>query len=91
ALFLAIFLIIPAGTVIYTAFTEKGTGALTIVNFLDFFRTRLFQQSFFNSVYVSAMSVVWGTLIALPLAVLTTRFEFRGSLLIQTLGFIPLI
>ena len=91
ALFLAIFLIIPAGTVIYTAFTEKGTGALTALNFVDFFNTDLFRRSFFNSVYVSAMSVVWASAIALPLAVLTTRFEFRGSLVIQTLGFVPLI
>lgn len=91
ALFLAIFLVIPAGTVIYTAFTEKGTGALTAVNFVDFFRTDLFRRSFFNSVYVSAMSVVWASAIALPLAVLTTRFDFRGSLVIQTLGFVPLI
>lgn len=91
ALFLAIFLVIPAGTVIYTAFTEKGTGALTAVNFVDFFRTDLFRRSFFNSVYVSAMSVVWASAIALPLAVLTTRFDFRGSLAIQTLGFVPLI
>lgn len=91
ALFLAIFLVIPAGTVIYTAFTEKGTGALTIVNFIDFFNTELFRRSFFNSVYVSGMSVVWASAIALPLAVLTTRFDFRGSLIIQTLGFVPLI
>ena len=91
ALFLAVFLVIPAGTVIYTAFTEKGTGALTVVNFIDFFNTDLFRRSFFNSVYVSAMSVVWASAIALPLAVLTTRFEFRGSLVIQTLGFVPLI
>ncbi|MGF6159745.1 iron(III) transport system permease protein [Ensifer sp. KUDG1] len=91
ALFLAIFLVIPACTVIYTAFTEKGTGALTIVNFIDFFNTDLFRRSFFNSVYVSGMSVVWASAIALPLAVLTTRFDFRGSLIIQTLGFVPLI
>ncbi len=91
ALFLAVFLIIPAGTVIYTAFTEKGSGALTVVNFIDFFKTDLFRRSFFNSVYVSAMSVVFATLIAMPLAVLTTRFDFRGSIIIQTLGFVPLI
>jgi iron(III) transport system permease protein len=91
ALFLGIFLVIPAGTVIYTAFTEKGTGAFTIVNFVDFFNTDLFRRSFFNSVYVSGMSVVWASAIALPLAVLTTRFDFRGSLIIQTLGFVPLI
>ena len=31
------------------------------------------------------------TLIAVPLAYLTVRFEFRGALLIQTLGVLPLV
>ncbi|RVB80608.1 MULTISPECIES: iron ABC transporter permease [unclassified Mesorhizobium] len=91
ALFLGVFLIVPAGTVIYTAFTEKGTGTFTFVNFFDFFGTDLFVRSFWNSVYVSGMSVIWATVLALPLAVLTTRFEFRGAIVIQTLGFVPLI
>lgn len=89
--FLLAFLVVPVGTVIYVAFTEKGTGALTLVNFADFLRTELFVRSFWNSVYVSGMAVLWASLIALPLAVLTTRFEFRGAVLIQTLGFLPLI
>ena len=91
ALFLLICLIVPVATVIYVAFTEKGTGAFTLVNFADFFRTDLFVASFWNSVYVSAMSVVLASLFALPLATITTRFEFKGALLIQTLGFVPLI
>ena len=39
AAFLAVFLVLPVGTVMYVAFTEKGTGAFTLVNFADFFRT----------------------------------------------------
>src|SRR5829696_1940384 len=91
ALFLLLFLVLPVATVVYDAFTEKGTGAFTLVNFADFARTDLFVRSFWNSLYVSAMSVVLASLFALPLAYLTSRFEFRGSTLIQTLGFIPLI
>jgi len=91
AAFLLAFLVVPVGTVIYVAFTEKGTGAFTLVNFADFLRTELFVRSFWNSVYVSGMAVVWASLIAMPLAVLTTRFDFRGAVLIQTLGFLPLI
>ena len=53
--------------------------------------TSLFRESFWNSFYVSAMSVVVATFIALPLAYITTRFRFSGSILIQSLGFIPLI
>jgi iron(III) transport system permease protein len=90
-LFLLTFLIVPVATVIYVAFTHKGTGAITLVNFVDFLRTDLFITSFWNSVYVSAASVVLASFFALPLAYITTRFDFRGALLIQTLGFVPLI
>src|SRR5205085_2399108 len=44
-----------------------------------------------NSVYVSALTVALASAFALPLAYITTRFAFRGALLIQTLGFLPLI
>jgi iron(III) transport system permease protein len=91
ALFLLIFLIVPVATVIYVAFTEKGTGSFTLLNFVDFIRTDLFVRSFWNSFYVSAMAVVLASIFALPLAAITSRFEFRGALLIQTLGFLPLI
>jgi iron(III) transport system permease protein len=91
ALFLIVFLAVPVATVAYVAFTEKGTGVPTLVNFLDFARTDLFVRSFWNSLYVSAMTVVWSSVLALPLAYLTTRFEFRGAALVQTLGFLPLI
>ncbi len=91
ALFLLIFLIVPVGKVIYVAFQDSSTGALTLVNFVDFFKTSLFRESFFNSLYVASMSVVFASLIAMPLAYFTTRFNFGGSILIQTLGIVPLI
>ena len=90
-LFLVAFLVIPVATVIYVAFTEKGAGGFTLINFLDFARTELFVRSFWNSIYVSAMTVLWSSALALPLAYLTTRFEFRGAMLVHTLGFLPLI
>ena len=49
ALFLVVFLAVPVATVVYVAFTDKS-GALTLVNFLDFARTDLFVRSFWNSV-----------------------------------------
>ena len=89
--FLLAFLVVPVATVVYVAFTEKGGGGFTLVNFVDFARTDLFVRSFWNSIYVSAMTVLWSSAFALPLAYLTTRFEFRGAGLVQTLGFLPLI
>jgi ABC-type Fe3+ transport system permease subunit len=40
---------------------------------------------------VALASVFFASVIAIPLAYLTVRFEFRGALLIQTLGVLPLI
>ena len=48
-------------------------------------------ESFYNSFYVASMSVVVASIIALPLAYYTSRFDFKGSVIIQSLGFIPLI
>jgi iron(III) transport system permease protein len=89
--FLALFLVLPVGKVIFVAFQDRATGAFTLVNFMDFLSNELFIRSFWNSIYVSAMAVAWGTVFALPLAYLTTRFEFKGAILIQTLGVVPLI
>lgn len=88
--FLLVFLILPVGTVIYTAFVDEG-GVLTMGHFANFFAQGVFRESFFNSLVVSLASVFFASLIAVPLAYLTVRFEFRGALLIQTLGVLPLI
>ena len=88
--FLALFLLIPVGLVVYTAFVNE-TGGLTLGHFGNFFAQDVFRESFFNSLIVSLASVFFASLIAVPLAYLTVRFEFRGALLIQTLGVLPLI
>ena len=87
--FLLVFLILPVGTVIYTAFVTD-TGALTVGHFGNFFDQLVFRESFFNSLWVALASTFFASVIALPLAYLTVRFEFRGALLIQTLGVLPL-
>jgi len=88
--FLLVFLILPVGMVIYTAFVTD-TGALTVGHFGNFFDQLVFRESFFNSLWVALASTFFASVIALPLAYLTVRFEFRGALLIQTLGVLPLI
>lgn len=90
-LFLFVFLIVPVVKVVFVAFQDPNTGALTLINFVDFFNTTLFQESFFNSLYVASMSVLLATIISVPLAYFTTRFNFGGAVLIQTLGIVPLI
>jgi len=90
AAFLLVFLLVPVGLVIFTAFVDE-TGGLTLGHFANFFDQSIFRESFFNSLIVSLGSVFFASLIAVPLAYLTVRFEFRGALLIQTLGVLPLI
>ncbi|QJR15418.1 ABC transporter permease [Usitatibacter palustris] len=90
AAFLVVFLVVPVGAVFYTAFST-GSGGFTLTHFASFFQISLMRESFWNSLYVAGMSVVFSTLIAVPLAYFTVRFRFRGALLIQTLGVLPLI
>lgn len=91
AVFLLLFLIVPVAKVIFVAFQDPASGAFTLVNFSDFFLSSLFRESFFNSFYVASMSVLFASVISLPLAYFTTRFNFGGAVIIQTLGIIPLI
>ena len=89
-LLLMIFLVIPVLLVFYTAFVTE-TGAPTLGHFMNFFGQAIFKESFLNSLIVAFASVVFASLIAIPLAYFTVRFEFRGAILIQTLGVLPLI
>ena len=90
AAFLAAFLVVPVATVLYTAFTN-AQGGFTLAHFSAFSGISLMRESFANSLYVAGMTVAFASLVAVPLAYLTVRFEFRGALLIQTLGVLPLI
>jgi len=88
--FLLLFFVLPVARVFITAFVD-GDGSLTFGHFSAFFGQSLMREAFFNSLYVAVMSAVFAALIAVPLAYFTVRFEFRGALLIQTLGVLPLI
>jgi iron(III) transport system permease protein len=88
--FLLLFLIMPVATVFYSAFVNAD-GSLTTGHFAAFFSQNLMKESFFNSLYVSVMATIFASLIAVPLAYLTVRFRFRGAVLIQTLGVLPLV
>ncbi|MBT8333788.1 MAG: iron ABC transporter permease, partial [Deltaproteobacteria bacterium] len=91
SLFLLLFLVIPVVQVVFTAFLDSTTGGFTLLNFKDFFNTALFRESFWNSIYVGLMAVVVASLFSMPLAYFTSRFEFKGAVIIQSLGIIPLI
>jgi len=91
ALFLVLFLIVPVILVVFVAFQDVSTGQFTLINFKDFFNTALFRESFWNSLYVGLMTVLVASAFSMPLAYFTSRFEFRGAVIVQSLGIIPLI
>jgi iron(III) transport system permease protein len=88
--FLAALLIVPVATVFAVAFRDAD-GSFTLGHFASFFTAPLMRESFLNSLLVAAASVAIASAIAVPLAYVTARFQFRGALLIQTLGVLPLI
>lgn len=88
--FLLLFLAVPVGTVFHSAFVNAD-GSFTTGHFGAFFNQPLMREAFFNSLYVAGWSALIASLIAVPLAYFTVRFDFRGALLIQTLGVLPLI
>ncbi len=88
--FLALFLILPVGSVFYSAFANAD-GSFTLGHFAAFFSQSLMIEAFLNSLQVALMSALVAALIAVPLAYFTVRFHFRGAILIQTLGVLPLI
>ncbi|MEF7613331.1 iron ABC transporter permease [Aquincola sp. MAHUQ-54] len=88
--FLALFLVLPVAKVFVTAFVE-GDGSFTLGHFSAFFSQGLMREAFGNSLYVAVLSALFAALIAVPLAYVTVRFQFRGAMLIQTLGVLPLI
>jgi iron(III) transport system permease protein len=81
---------VPVATVFAVAFRDAD-GSFTLGHFASFFTAPLMRESFLNSLLVAAASVAIASAIAVPLAYVTARFQFRGALLIQTLGVLPLI
>ena len=88
--FLLLFFALPVARVFIAAFLDIDN-SLTCGHFSAFFSQDLMRESFINSLYVAVMSALFAALIAVPLAYFTVRFDFRGALLIQTLGVLPLI
>ena len=88
--FLLLFLVLPVARVFFAAFVDHD-GTPTLAHFGAFFAQGLMRESFVNSLLVAGLSTVFAALIALPLAYFTVRFEFRGAILIQTMGVLPLV
>lgn len=86
---LFLFILYPLIRILHVAFTEGSRFSFT--HFINFFERALFKESFLNSLMAGLMAVFFGSLISLPLAFFTIKYDFKGRTLIQTLGVLPLV
>ncbi len=93
ALLLAVltsFILYPVLRVLWIALSDDQ-GNLTLLHFLNFFRRPLFRESLWNTLWSGVLVVAFSAVLALPLAYLLARYEFRGKLLLQTAATLPLV
>jgi iron(III) transport system permease protein len=86
---LGVFVAYPLIRVLAVAVT--GPDGPTLAHLGSFFRRALFLEATANTFAAGAAAVLFGSLIALPLALLLARCDFPGRALVQTLAVLPLV
>ncbi len=91
---LAAFLIWPIALTVSGAFQDPKTGEITTRYFfgdIGVFNDSNYRDGMINSLIIAGFTTVLCLIIALPLATLTTRYEFRGKAILSSLVMVPLI
>jgi len=88
-LVLTAFIVYPLLSVLWVAVAADGRP--TAAHLVAFWGRPLFREALWNSLVSGVAAVLGGSLVALPLAVLTTRYAFPGRGLVQTLAVLPLV
>jgi iron(III) transport system permease protein len=87
---LFVFILYPVARVLWVSLADEKA-RFTLIHFQNFFLRPLFREALWNSHYSGFLVVLFGSLIAVPLAYVTTRYDFRGKILLQTLATLPLV
>lgn len=88
--FLLLFLVLPVAMVVMAALGVDNEG-FTLGYLQSFFDQALYRDAFFNSLSVALGSVAGASLIAVPLAWIAMRVQFRCGWPLQLIGILPLI
>ena len=94
AAFFGVFLIWPVLRVVVVGLGLPGSGArlqFTPSYLVAVFSSYEFRHSLFNSAAIAAVVTLLCSLISVPLALLTRRFEFRGKSVATSLLLVPLV
>jgi iron(III) transport system permease protein len=89
-LVLIVFILYPVLRVLWVSLADDQ-GGLTLVHFANFYRRPLFREALVNTLWSGFLVVFFSALMAVPLAYVTARYEFRGKLLLQTAATLPLV
>jgi len=75
---LVAFILYPVLSVLWISLSDDQSN-LTLIHFANFFRRSLFVEALWNTLWSGFLVVVFGAVIALPLAYIIARYEFRGN------------
>ncbi|HEY2918501.1 MAG TPA: iron ABC transporter permease [Candidatus Binatia bacterium] len=84
------FILYPVLRVLWISLSDDQ-GRLTLIHFVNFFRRPLFREALWNTLWSGLLVVLLSAAMALPLAYVLARYEFRGKLLLQTAATLPLV
>ena len=87
---LTAFILYPVLRVLWISVTDDQSN-VTLIHFGNFFRRPLFREALWNTLWSGALVVIFSAVLALPLAYVLARYEFRGKLLLQTAATLPLV
>jgi iron(III) transport system permease protein len=95
ALVAALLLLLAAG-ILYPLLQVLSVALLdggwpTLRPLIAFFSRPLFREALFNTLLSGVLAVFFGSLIGVPLALLTVRYRFRGRGLLAVLAVLPLV
>jgi iron(III) transport system permease protein len=86
---LTAFILYPLARVLLVAVTDEQ--GLTLGHLANFFARPLFREALVNSLAAGGLAVLFGSLLGVPLAFVSVRYQFRGKILLQTLSVLPLV
>lgn len=88
--FLIVFVVYPLVRIFYDAFSNEA-GALTLVNFREFFTDPYYLRALWKSLLLGIGAVFTTSVIGIGVAVLLIRYDFPGRNLFSYLTMLPLI
>jgi iron(III) transport system permease protein len=84
------FILYPIIRVLWVSLADESA-QLTLVHFRNFFLRPLFREALWNSLLSGFLVVFFASMIAVPLAYVIARCDFRGKIVLQTLATLPLV